>query len=81
MAKYTEEGAVKLLSAISGVSVDSKSKVIEVNKDAQIGNGTWGKIEYLVKYCEYTQFRNSGKTESKKSEGKKRSKNKKGESK
>lgn len=88
MGKYTEDSAVKLLNAISGVSVDTKSKVIELNKDAQIGNGTWGKIEYLTKYCDYTHLRSEGKKpkkdegkKSKKSKGKKIEDNKKSEGK
>lgn len=60
MSKYTEEGVLKILNGINGINVDNKSKVIELHKDAMIGNSVWGKIDYLTKYCDYTSLRSTG---------------------
>lgn len=38
-------------------SIKISNGVIKVDKDnTEIGNGTWGKISYLVNYCRYRQI-------------------------
>lgn len=76
MGKYNEEDVLKILRNINGISVDSKSKVIEIHKDAMVGNGIWGKIDYLTKYCEYTSIRSTGDRKSRDSKSKRSGKNK-----
>lgn len=63
MKKYDEADVVRSLSknpnikiskGYSSVSKGYCSGVIEVVKDAPtVGNGSWGKIDYLCNYCGY----------------------------
>lgn len=63
MAKHDEVKVLRSLSRNKEVSVNQSNKTIHVSKDAQsVGNGTWGKIDYLVHYCGYTQGFSSGKS-------------------
>lgn len=45
------------------VDIDHDEKIIEVlsnnakNKKNDLGNGSWGKISYLRKYCGYKLFK------------------------
>lgn len=51
---YDEVGVIKVLSNRKGISIDASRKVIEVvATESSIGNGTWGKINFLTKYCDY----------------------------
>lgn len=53
---YDENKVVRSLVKNFGVSVNVTNKSIVVARDSQYaGNGTWGKIDYLVHYCGYTQ--------------------------
>ena len=62
MAKHDEVNILRSLGRNKEVSVNQSNKTIYVSKDAQsVGNGTWGKIDYLVHYCGYTQGFSSGK--------------------
>ena len=56
MAKHDEVSVLRSLSRNKEVSVNPINRTITVVKNAQsVGNGTWGKIDYLVHYCGYTQ--------------------------
>lgn len=57
MAKHDEVNVLRSLGRNKEVSVNTVNKTVTVNRDAQtVGNGTWGKIDYLVHYCGYTQL-------------------------
>lgn len=57
MAKHDEVKVLRSLGRNKEVSVNTVNKTVTVNRDAQtVGNGTWGKIDYLVHYCGYTQI-------------------------
>lgn len=51
--KYDEASVIKSLAAKKCV-VDTKMKVISVPKGV-LGNGSWGKVDYLCHYCGYSQ--------------------------
>ena len=56
MGKYDEMSVVRALSKNPDVSVVNRSggKCIEIVKNSQYcGNGTWGKIDFLVNHCGY----------------------------
>lgn len=56
MAKHDEVKVLRSLSRNKEVSVNTTNKTIYVSRNAQnVGNGTWGKIDYLIHYCGYTQ--------------------------
>lgn len=53
---YDEVSVIRALSKKKSIKVDVSAKHIKVAKDAMdIGNGTWGKIDYLCHYCGYVQ--------------------------
>lgn len=57
MGKYDEMSVVRALSKNPDVRITNRGniKVVEVVKNSQYcGNGTWGKIDFLVKHCGYT---------------------------
>lgn len=57
MKKYDEMSVLKALDRNPNVRIShpvSGAKVIQVVKGANtVGNGTWGKIDYLCNYCGY----------------------------
>ena len=58
MGKYDEMSVVRALSKNPDVSITNRGnlKVIEIVKGGQnCGNSSWGKIDFLVKYCNYVQ--------------------------
>lgn len=58
MRKYDEMSVVRALSKNPDVRITNRGnlKVVEVVKNGQnCGNTTWGKIDFLTKYCGYTQ--------------------------
>lgn len=58
MGKYDEMSVVRALSKNPDVKITNygKFQVIEVVRSSQYcGNGTWGKIDFLVKHCGYVQ--------------------------
>lgn len=59
MGKYDEMSVVRALSKNPDVKISYRgnfNKVIEVVRGGQYcGNGTWGKIDFLVKHCGYVQ--------------------------
>ena len=49
---YDETSVLRSLARRKGVNVNYSSKIIQVWKDAtDVGNSTWGKIDYLTHYC------------------------------
>ena len=49
---YDETSVIRNISRRKGININYSSKVIEVHKDAtDVGNSTWGKIDYLTHYC------------------------------
>ena len=54
---YDENKVVRVLNKNFSVNVDSVNKTIETIKDSStIGNGTFGKIDFLVHYKGYTHI-------------------------
>lgn len=54
MRNYDEVSVVSSLMKKSTINVDRGNKTITILKDsAELGNGSWGKIDFLVKYCKY----------------------------
>lgn len=54
---YDEVSVVKALNKKRDVKVSQYDKKIEVTiGTTDCGNGTWGKIDYLVHYCGYVQL-------------------------
>lgn len=52
--KYDEVSVCRSLSKKHDISIDIQRKVIEVVKNTtSVGNGSWGKIDYLCNYCGY----------------------------
>ena len=53
-AKHDETSALRSLSKINGVSVNSVYRIITVDPGIHgAGNGSWGKIDYLRGVCGY----------------------------
>lgn len=53
---YDEVSVIARLSRKRSVRVDRVQKVIYVERDNfEVGNGSWGKIDYLIHYCGYVQ--------------------------
>lgn len=62
---HNEDEVIRSLSKKSDIRIDSESKIIKVlskldkdgnpNKEAKndLGNGSWGKIDFLRNYCGY----------------------------
>ena len=54
MKKYDEASVIKTLNKKGSVNVDTINKVVEIVKDSNdVGNGTWGRIDYLCHYHNY----------------------------
>lgn len=52
---YDEVSVIKSITKKADVSVDYTNKIVQVKKDSnEVGNGTWGKIDYLCHYCGYS---------------------------
>lgn len=59
--KYDEFSVVKSISKKHSVKVHTVNRTIKVSKDCtDVGNGTWGKIDYLCKVHGYMLNRTSG---------------------
>lgn len=51
---YDEASVVRSLSKKNSIYVDTVNHVVEVMKDStDVGNGSWGKIDYLCKIHKY----------------------------
>ncbi len=58
---YDEVSVIRSLSKKNDISVDSRRKVIEVVKNSSnVGNGSWGKIDYLCNYHGYRAILTNG---------------------
>ena len=58
MGKYDEMSVVRALSKNPDVKITNRGnlKVVEVVKGSQYcGKSTWGKIDFLTRYCGYVQ--------------------------
>lgn len=54
MKKYDKVSIVRQLNDIDAViGINTASKVIKIAKNSSIGNGTSGKIDFLIHYCGY----------------------------
>lgn len=52
---YDEASVVKSISKKKSILVSTVNKIISVDRNAtDVGNGTWGKIDYLCKVHGYT---------------------------
>lgn len=52
---YDEASVIRSITKKADVSVDYVNKIVQVKKDSnEVGNGTWGKIDYLCHYCGYS---------------------------
>ena len=55
---YDEVSVIRSITKKADVSVDYVNKIIQVKEDSnEVGNGTWGKIDYLCHYCGYVYVR------------------------
>uniref|UniRef100_A0AAU8MIG3 Uncharacterized protein n=1 Tax=Geladintestivirus 2 TaxID=3233134 RepID=A0AAU8MIG3_9CAUD len=52
MKKHDENKDIRLVSRVA--KLDYSNKTINANTSALIGNGTWGRIDYLCHYCGWT---------------------------
>lgn len=54
MNKYNEVDAIKALNKKNGISINKVSKGITIDKtNNNLGNSSWGKIDYLTKIHGY----------------------------
>ena len=52
---YDEVSVIRSITKKADISVDYSNKIVQVKKDSnEVGNGTWGKIDYLCHYCGYS---------------------------
>ena len=50
--KYDEISVLRNLARRKGVIIDYSAKIIKVSNNAtDVGNSTWGKIDFLTNYC------------------------------
>lgn len=54
MRNYDEVSVIASLMRKSTINIDRGSKTITILKDStELGNGSWGKIDFLVNHCKY----------------------------
>lgn len=52
---YDEVSVIRSITKKADISIDYVNKIVQVKKDSnEVGNGTWGKIDYLCHYCRYS---------------------------
>lgn len=52
--KYDEASVVRALNKKQSIKVDTVNGIVKVQKNAtDVGNSSWGKIDYLCHYCGY----------------------------
>lgn len=56
MEKYDEVGVINVLKKMSGISIDTKLKVICIANGISFGNSTNGKLDFLCNYCGYKKI-------------------------
>ena len=60
--KHTLDGVLRSLSKKNDVRIDERLKTIEIlepdakNAKQDLGNGSWGKIDYLTNVHHYTAY-------------------------
>lgn len=58
---HSEDEVLRSLSRKGSVSINRREKTVNVtNNKGDLGNGSWGKISFLVKYCGYVLFNPTG---------------------
>lgn len=56
-SKYTEEAALKSLIRQKGVRIDDRyPDMLDISKAYGLGNGSWGKLDFLTKKCGFQLF-------------------------
>jgi len=53
-SKYQADEVVYFLSKRKGVKISAKQKHIEVSKRNDLGNGCWGRVDFLRNHCAFT---------------------------
>lgn len=56
MGKYDEVGVINVLKMMSGISIDTKLKVICIANGISFGNNTNGKLDFLCNHCGYKKI-------------------------
>lgn len=56
MGKYDEVGVINVLKKMSGISIDTKLKVICIANGISFGNSTNGKLDFLCNHCGYKKI-------------------------
>ncbi len=56
MGKYDEVGVINVLKKMSGISIDTKLKVICIANGISFGNNTNGKLDFLCNHCGYKKI-------------------------
>lgn len=56
MGKYDEVGVINVLKKMSGISIDTKLKVICIANSISFGNSTNGKLDFLCNHCGYKKI-------------------------
>lgn len=56
MGKYDEVGVINVLKKMSGISIDTKLKVICIANDISFGNSTNGKLDFLCNHRGYKKI-------------------------
>lgn len=52
---YNEYDVIRILKRNSDINISEYNKTITIKQNStKIGNGTRGKIDYLINYCDYT---------------------------
>ena len=55
MKNYDEASCLKSLRRKKSINIQSNRIMIEAD-NCEVGNGSWGKIDYLCNYCGYIWF-------------------------
>ena len=50
---YSEDEVLRSLSKKNSININRVSKTLTVNTTGDLGNGSWGKIDFLTNYCGY----------------------------
>lgn len=56
MGKYDEVEVINVLKKMSGISIDTKLKVICIANGISFGNSTNGKLDFLCNHCGYKKI-------------------------
>jgi len=58
--KYDEDQAIRILSKKRDLKIDVNKKTIKIQRDPtrkrnDLGNGSWGKIDFLINHCGFSK--------------------------